>query len=96
MQITYSRVLGVVLALFFSITLPAHAEFTFNKGDHICLIGNSLASRMQHDGWLETLLQSRLGDKQLVFRNLAFPGDRVKSRNRRSYSMSGMMGSSRT
>ena len=25
------------------------------KGDHICLIGNTLADRMQHDGWLETL-----------------------------------------
>ena len=26
-----------------------------NKGDHICIIGNTLAERMQHDGWLETL-----------------------------------------
>ena len=29
------------------------------KGDHISLIGNTLADRMQHDGWLETMLQSR-------------------------------------
>ena len=29
------------------------------KGDHICIIGNTLADRMQHDGWLETYLHSR-------------------------------------
>jgi len=31
----------------------------FNDGDHISIVGNALADRMQHDGWLETLLQAR-------------------------------------
>ena len=32
---------------------------------------------MQHDGWLETLLQSRFPKHELVFRNLGFSGDEV-------------------
>jgi azurin/lysophospholipase L1-like esterase len=60
----------------------ANAEFSFNEGDHICLIGNSLAERMQHHGWLETLLQSQLPNKNLVIRNLGFPGDQVDKRPR--------------
>ena len=31
------------------------AKLEIHKGDHICIIGNTLADRMQHDGWLETL-----------------------------------------
>ncbi len=58
------------------------ANFSFNSGDHICLIGNSLAERMQHHGWLETLVQSQSPDKNLVFRNLGFPGDQVDKRPR--------------
>ena len=36
------------------------------KGDHISLIGNTLADRMQHDGWLETLPPGRFPDHDLV------------------------------
>ena len=41
---------------------PASAPawpFKLEKGDHICIIGNTLADRMQHDGWLETFLHAR-------------------------------------
>src|ERR1700730_3350043 len=51
-------------------------------GDHICLIGNTLADRMQHDGWLETLLQSRSPRHELVFRDLGFSGDELTTRQR--------------
>ena len=30
------------------------AKLEIKPGDHICIIGNTLADRMQHDGWLET------------------------------------------
>ncbi|NQV73491.1 hypothetical protein HQ496_10230 [bacterium] len=53
-----------------------------NKGDHIVLIGNALADRMQHDGWLETYLQSELSSSELVFRNQGFSGDRIDRRPR--------------
>jgi putative membrane-bound dehydrogenase-like protein len=61
---------------------PAHAEVAFQKGHKIAFIGNALADRMQHDGWLETLIQSRHADKELVFRNLGFTGDQVANRPR--------------
>ena len=53
-----------------------------HENDVICEIGNGLADRMQHDGWVETLIQSKLPEKKLVFRNLAFTGDTVTSRPR--------------
>ena len=52
------------------------------KGDHICLIGNTLADRMQHDGWLETLIVAKYPKHDLVFRNLAVAGDEVAFRHR--------------
>ncbi len=54
----------------------------FRPGDHIVLIGNALADRMQHDGWLETLLQAALPDHRLVIRNHGFTGDRIDHRPR--------------
>jgi len=51
----------------------SQAPFTIKNGDRICYVGNTLADRMQHFGWLETLVQSRFAEKQLVFRNLGFP-----------------------
>lgn len=58
------------------------APFKLEKGDHICIIGNTLAERMQHDGWLETYLQARFPDHKLVIRNLGFSGDEVGFRQR--------------
>src|ERR1041385_8463202 len=46
-------------------------------GDHIALIGNALADRFQHSGWLETLIYSKYPEGNLVFRNLAAAGDEV-------------------
>jgi glucose/arabinose dehydrogenase len=59
---------------------PARLEL--QPGDHICIIGNALAERMQHDGWLETLLHARFPDHNLVIRNLAVGGDTVTMRLR--------------
>src|SRR5437773_10272306 len=52
-------------------------KLELKKGDHICIIGNGLAERMQHYGWLETLLHARFPDHELVFRNLGRAGDEV-------------------
>src|SRR5579862_2184123 len=52
------------------------------KGDHISIIGNTLADRMQHVGWLETLLQSRFPRHELVIRNLGFSADEISMRLR--------------
>jgi len=46
------------------------------------VIGNTLADRMQHSGWLETLLQSRYPQQELVLRNLGFSADELTLRLR--------------
>jgi putative heme-binding domain-containing protein len=65
------------------VPLPADDERTsaprleIRAGDHICIIGNTLADHMQHDGWLETYLYARFPKHDLVIRNLGFSGDEV-------------------
>jgi len=54
----------------------------FQKGDHVVIIGNGLADRMQHHGWLETYLQAELPGLELVIRNQGFTGDRIDHRPR--------------
>ena len=51
-------------------------------GDRIAILGNGLADRMQHDGWLETYLQARFPKHQLVVRHLGFTGDELTVRMR--------------
>lgn len=62
--------------------VAADPDFELKAGDHICIIGNTLAERMQHDGWLETRLQGRFPDHNLVIRNLGFSGDELDLRLR--------------
>ena len=56
-------------------TLP----FAFSKGDTVAILGNGLPDRMQHDGWMETLLQSALPEQNVRFRNMSASGDRPNS-----------------
>ena len=72
---------GLLLLLLFVAT-NGWANIEFFKGDRISIVGNSLGERMQHDGWLETLLQREFPKHQLEIRNLSFPGDSVSSRPR--------------
>ena len=53
--------------------------FAFRKSDVVALVGNGLPDRMQHDGWLETVLQNSLKDHRLIIRNLSASGDRPDS-----------------
>ncbi len=54
----------------------------FRRGDHVAYIGNTMADRMQHHGWLETYLHALHPELGLTVRNLGFPGDEVKTRPR--------------
>ncbi len=62
--------------------LPAAAQLPLKKNDTVAIIGNALADRMQHDGWMETLFQSRLPGQGVTFRTLAVSGDTVTLRPR--------------
>ncbi|MCA9062418.1 MAG: ThuA domain-containing protein [Planctomycetaceae bacterium] len=64
------------------------APFAFRKDDIVAILGNGLPDRMQHDGWLETLLQSQLKDLHVRFRNMSASGDRVNHYPRSSGQMS--------
>ncbi|MEY2725222.1 MAG: hypothetical protein RLZZ458_1089, partial [Planctomycetota bacterium] len=57
-------------------------QLQLQPGDHIAVIGNTLADRMQHDGWLEAGLHARFPDHKLVFRDLGFSGDSLTERPR--------------
>jgi putative membrane-bound dehydrogenase-like protein len=51
------------------------AELELNQGDHICLVGNTLGERFQHNNTWEAMLHARFPEQQLVVRNLCCPGD---------------------
>ena len=51
-------------------------------GDRIVVLGGTLAERMQHDAWLETLIQSRSLGKKISVRNLGFSADSLNERLR--------------
>jgi putative heme-binding domain-containing protein len=67
----------VVFALALTQSAGASPPFELRKGDHVCLVGNALAERMQHSSWLETLIDARYPQHDLVFRNLGYGGDEV-------------------
>jgi putative heme-binding domain-containing protein len=60
----------------------AEAKLELKPGDHIAIIGNTLADRMQHFGHLETWLHDALPKHDLVVRNLGFSGDELTVRLR--------------
>ncbi len=71
--------LSALVLLFASTALNA---LEINKGERIVLLGNTLAERMQHHGWLETYAQLAMPEKELVFRNHGFCGDKIDKRPR--------------
>jgi hypothetical protein len=79
--------IGVGLALAAGLlTAPtagqAPAPFELRAKEHIGIIGNALAERLQYDGWLEAMLHARFPGHELVVRNLGFSGDEIATRLR--------------
>jgi glucose/arabinose dehydrogenase/azurin/lysophospholipase L1-like esterase len=72
----------ILLFVFLLTSCAPEPKYELNEGDRIAIIGNSLADRMQHDGWLETFIQAAHPDHQIVIRNLGFTGDQVHHRPR--------------
>src|SRR4029077_19353496 len=73
---------AIHLSLLIFINTAVADELELKKGDHICIVGNTLAERMQYFGWLETRLVSRFPEHDLVFRNLGYSGDEITLRLR--------------
>src|SRR5215831_21298182 len=73
----------ILLAALLLAGVPQDAPpLKIEKGDHVSIIGNTTADRMQHTGWLETFLQSRFPAHELVIRNLGFAADELTIRLR--------------
>lgn len=71
-----------VIATLVSASIAHAAPLELKRGGRICIIGNTMADRMQHFGWLETLIHAHFADANLVFRNLGFSGDEIDIRLR--------------
>src|SRR5688572_8080717 len=73
----------LLLAALLLVAAPQDAPtLKIEKGDHVSIIGNTTADRMQHAGWLETLLHGRFPQHRLVVRNLGFAADELTIRLR--------------
>ncbi len=76
----------ITRAIFVGLVLVANAAWAagleIRRGDHICLVGNTLAERMQYYGALEARLVSRFSEHDLVFRNLGYSADELTIRLR--------------
>ncbi len=59
-----------------------NVPFTLNVGDRVAIVGNALGDRMQHHGWLETMIHAKNPAHQIVVRNLAVSGDELTARAR--------------
>ncbi len=82
------RQLLVLVLLLVGCGLPAMAAatepFRFQQGDTVAIYGNGLADRMQHEPWVETVLQHHLQGLDVRFRNLSVSGDTVSKKPRSS------------
>lgn len=77
------RLLFLVLTAVPVFQIAYSAEsFEFKQNDVVAIYGNGLADRMQHDPWVETVLQSHLKGKNVSFRNMSFSGDMVNKKPR--------------
>ncbi len=70
------------VSVFQSGAANAQQKLELNKGDHIAVIGNTLADRLQHFGHLEAILHYRFPEHNLVVRDLGFSGDTLTTRPR--------------
>ena len=81
----WAPVLSALLTTLLVSPPAAGQAVKLERGDHICLVGNALGERLQHQNYWETLLHQRHPELELVVRNLCFPGDepfeRIRSQN---------------
>ncbi|MSU49729.1 MAG: dehydrogenase [Opitutus sp.] len=80
----FRRILSgfLLVALVAFARAAAEPAVSLKPGERIAIVGNALADRMQHHGWLETMIHARHPSHRLVIRNLGFAGDEVALRAR--------------
>ena len=74
---------SLALALAVSSALAqAPAKLELQPGQHISILGEGFADRMQHSAWLETLIHAKFAKDKLTVRDLAVSGDAVDTWHR--------------
>src|SRR6188768_3142369 len=74
------RPLVLAVAVAFAVWAPVHAQapaLELHSGDHVVLVGNTLAERMQLFNHFEARLMTRFPDLDLVVRNLGWSADTI-------------------
>ena len=59
-RLAYAIVILAILSNVPVSEVQADAPFQFEQDDVVAIFGNGLADRMQHEPWVETILQSNL------------------------------------
>ena len=72
----------LLTALLVAAASPSLAQLELKKGDHISIIGNTLADRLQHDGTLEAMIHHAFPQLDLSVRHLGFAADELTIRQR--------------
>ena len=72
----------ICLPLGGGLSFAADPPLKLEKGDHLVIVGNALAERMQYYGGFETRLHSRFPQMELVVRNLGWSADEPNLRPR--------------
>lgn len=81
----FPALLSTVLLAAAADPAPSPPPFTFEDGDRVVLIGNTLIEREQRSGYWETALTARFPKKNITFRNLGWSGDDVRGIARNSF-----------
>ena len=81
-QLILSIISTLLLVAYSGQAAEKSEHLKINPHDHIVIIGNTFAERMQDAGHFETLLHSRFPDKELVVRNLGWSADELTLRPR--------------
>jgi azurin/lysophospholipase L1-like esterase len=75
------RVKSILLVGVLAVSLSAQA-IELRPGDRVAILGNALADRFQHSGWLEAMLHAAHPQHELVVRTLAVAGDEITTWHR--------------
>ncbi|MFT5302046.1 MAG: glucose/arabinose dehydrogenase, partial [Mariniblastus sp.] len=82
LRTTFTSLFYLILFAAFPISSSAQSGIELEPNDNVCYLGNTLADRMQHHGWLETYIHALHPTHELTFRNLGFAADELKTRPR--------------
>ncbi len=71
--------LASLLGFAFSAQAAPPEKLALHAGDHVAIVGNALADRMQHDGTLEAYIHAAHPKDDIAVRNLGFAADEITS-----------------